>query len=84
MIGGLFCSWGKIDENGRPKRRCPTVQNGHRTFWAPTQEFLLDDRSDGIDGALATSTHPEELALVRKEVLSHTGGMPMLNETVKF
>ena len=38
---------------------------------------------DGIDGELATATHPAELVLVRK-VLSHPGGMPMLNETVKL
>ena len=44
----------------------------------------MDTVLDGIDGALATSTHPEELALVRTEVLSHPGGMPMLNETVKL
>ena len=45
---------------------------------------VVDTVLDGIDGALATATHPEELALVRKEVLSHTGGMAMLNETVKL
>ena len=45
---------------------------------------VVDTVLDGIDGALATSTHPEELALVRKEVLGHPGGMPMLNETVKM
>ena len=45
---------------------------------------VVDAVLDGIDGGLATSTHPEELALVRKEVVGHTGGMPMLNETVKL
>ena len=45
---------------------------------------VVDAVLDKIDGALAISTHPEELALVRKEVLSHPGGMPMLNETVKL
>ena len=45
---------------------------------------VMDTVVDGIDGALATSTHSEELALMRTEVLSHPGGMPMLNETVKL
>ena len=45
---------------------------------------VVDTVLDGIDGALATATHPEELALVQKEVLGHTGGMAMLNETVKL
>jgi len=45
---------------------------------------VVDTVLDGIDGALATATHPAELALVRREVLGHTGGMAMLNETVKL
>ena len=45
---------------------------------------VVDNVLDGIDGDLATATHPEELALVRNEVLGHPGGMAMLNETVKL
>ena len=45
---------------------------------------MVDNVLDSIDGDLATATHPEELALVRNEVLGHPGGMAMLNETVKL